>query len=113
MHRGALADLGALIDAENAAILAGAFSQIAALSQRKAALVEQALSRPPPAAEIAQLAHKIQHNQRLLQAAIKGVGAAQARLAALRDVRDGLQIYDRSGQFANLPAPRPELEKKA
>jgi hypothetical protein len=113
MRSGPTTDLCALIDTENAAILRGDFAAIDALSKRKATLVSALSRQPITADDIGMIKTKIVRNQVLLRAAIQGVTAARTRLAALRDVRDGLQVYDRSGQFANLPKPRPDLEKKA
>ncbi len=106
-------DLVALLDRENAAIIAGDYATLDELAIAKQQLFDALSGTPIPKAELRVIAAKLDKNQMLLAAAIKGIGAARSRLAALRAVRDGLQVYDRSGHFATTPLTRPELVKKA
>lgn len=113
MRETAVIDLAALLDSENAAIIAGDYAALDALAPRKLQLFDALTGLQIPKADLRMIAGKLANNQSLLAAAIKGIGAARSRLAALRAVRDGLQVYDRSGQFASTPLIRPELVKKA
>ena len=106
-------DLRQLLDAENAAIINGDFHVLDSLAADKSALFQRLHDADIRQTDLRRIARDIQKNQTLLGAAITGVAAARARILALRDVRHGLQVYDHTGQFANLPVARSVLLKKA
>lgn len=113
MRDDVISDLAALLDRENAAIIAGDYATLDALAARKQLLFDTLTGIAFAEPDLRVISGKLARNQSLLAAAIKGIAAARSRLAALRAVRDGLQVYDQSGQFATTPLTRPELVKKA
>lgn len=106
-------DLAALLEAEADAILAGQYTVLDDLAARKTALFDALQRVPPPPDDLRRIARLLARNRAILAAAIRGIGAARVRLADMRAVRDGLQVYDRSGHFAPAPVTRPDLVKKA
>lgn len=102
-----------LLAAEKTAITCGDYPALDQLAPRKSALfarLDKAVLTP---VEARALAACLAQNQRLLAAAVQGIKAAQDRLAALRQVRDGLQVYDQTGQFTCPAIHRPDLVKRA
>ncbi|WP_245541138.1 flagellar protein FlgN [Yoonia vestfoldensis] len=108
-----MADLVALLETETAAIIAGEYAVLDDLAGRKQDLLTHLQHIPTATGDLQTIGRLLARNQSLLAAAIKGISAARVRLAALQAVRDGLQVYDQSGQFAVAPVSRPELVKKA
>lgn len=113
MHDNTLQDFRLLLSAENTAIIQGDYHVLDTLAARKLQLFLRLQDADMSINTWEQLARDMRQNQVLLGAAIKGVTAAHERIRALHDVRCGLQVYDRTGQFADLPVTRPELSKKA
>lgn len=105
--------VAALLVQERTAIRTADFEGLAALSDEKTRLFDALPKSNATRRDLAEIKRQIDENQTLLSAAISGVAAAQDRLAAVRHVRDGLTIYDQSGQMAKVNAARPGLEKKA
>jgi flagellar biosynthesis/type III secretory pathway chaperone len=106
-------DLLTLLEQENLAIIAGDYPALDLLADRKQALFEALPSLRLSQDDLRAISGSLVRNKSLLAAAIKGIAAARTRLAALRAVREGLQVYDRSGQFATAPLTRPDHVKKA
>ncbi|WP_341367508.1 hypothetical protein [Yoonia sp. BS5-3] len=102
-----------LLDRERSAIRTADFDALGAISDEKVALFDSLATSGASRQNLAQIKRKVDENQTLLSAAISGVAAAQDRLSAVRHVREGLSIYDKSGQMAKVPTTRPGLEKKA
>ncbi|MBQ2261879.1 MAG: flagellar protein FlgN [Loktanella sp.] len=108
-----LTELLTLLNAETFAITQGDYAVLDDLVARKLALFELLQQARATPQDLRLVSDHLAQNQLLLEAARKGIGAASDRLSALRKVRDGLQVYDQSGQFAQPPIARPELVKKA
>lgn len=102
-----------LLRLERLAIISGAYEQVNNLSKRKSDLLSGLRRSRNSAETLKRIAAAIEHNQVLLAAAIKGIGAARDRLNALSKVKDTLSVYDKSGQMAQVPFAKPGLEKKA
>lgn len=113
MREPMVSELLTLLEAESKAILAGQYTDIDDLAARKIDLFGALQRQPPPTDDLRRVSELLSRNQAMLAAAIRGIGAARVRLAALRAVRDGLQVYDQSGRFAAAPVTRPDLVKKA
>jgi len=107
------AQMTALLDRERTAIRTADFEKLAGLADEKAMLFDVLPNSQTSQSDLAQIKRQIEENQTLLSAAISGVAAAQDRLKAVRHVREGLSIYDQSGQIAKVQSPRPGMEKKA
>lgn len=107
------AALQSLLEAEKSAILRADYDALGPISEAKENLLGQLSPRAEKASALRDIRSQIETNQALLQAAIKGVAAAKARVAALQHVRDELGIYDRSGRIAKVASRSSALEKKA
>ncbi len=105
--------LDALLDAEKAAILSANYDALGPIEESKERLLGQLSPSDNQAATLHRIKSGIEANQALLRAAIKGVAAARARVAALQHVRDEFSIYDQSGRIAKVANRSGTLEKKA
>ena len=103
----------ALLDQERVAIRTADFDGLAVIADEKGALFNALPDSGATRAELTLIKQRIDANQTLLSAAISGVTAAQDRLTAVRHVRDGLSVYNQSGQMDKVKTPRPGMEKKA
>ncbi len=89
------------------------FEPLGGLLQQKEDLITQ-LSRMTVATKLMRpIRAKMDENQALLAAAIKGVAAAGERLAAMQNVQNRLSIYDPSGRRDLVQNHQHSLEKKA
>jgi hypothetical protein len=98
---------------ERTAIRTADFAELDLLAVQKFDLFEALPRSGTSESDLVQIKTKLIENQTLLSAAISGVAAAQDRIAALRNVREGLSVYDQSGQIAKVTTRRPGVEKKA
>ncbi|PJI86131.1 hypothetical protein BC777_2489 [Yoonia maricola] len=89
------------------------FEPLGALLQRKEDLLGQLTKSKPDTYTLRPLRQKMDENQSLLAAAIKGVAAAGDRLEALSDVQKGLRVYDPSGRAELVQNHHRSVEKKA
>ncbi|WP_223274919.1 flagellar biosynthesis protein FlgN [Tateyamaria sp. syn59] len=108
-------ELDDLLDAERTALLAGNLDEVKRLFERKTNLVET-LSRLESAetAGFAELRHKVERNQDLLQSATEGVKSVARRLSAIRRVRESLETYDARGRRKKVDVKTTTtLEKRA
>ena len=107
------AQLLALLDAERAAILEGAFDTLAAQAQHKEDLFDAVASEArPDQSHLRLLGARVSRNQELLQAAMAGVRDVQARMAALNAAHSTLNTYDRSGQHSQIARRQGKFEHK-
>jgi hypothetical protein len=88
--------LAALLDAVHAALRAGDFAALPALTTRVAAIDAQGLPQAPDA--LRALARALRRNDACLQASARGLRAARRRLGEIAAARQGLQTYSRDGQ---------------
>lgn len=98
--------------AEQSALVSGQYEVLDTLLPQKQTIFDT-LDRPFDMRDGQKIAGLLAQNERLLAAAIKGFRAARDRIDVVRKVRDGLQVYDQSGQFAAPSLQRPDLVKKA
>ena len=102
-----------LLAEERAALRVGDLTVLPDLADRKSRLSQELAVTPPDRAAAARIAKALARNARLLAASRDGIRAAQARLAALKDVRSGLSLYTARGDRTTV-AQRPDsLEHKA
>lgn len=105
--------LEAILTEEAAMIRRADFSQIDRLIADKSRLAGQiGRSRPAPGA-LERVRRLAERNAILLQAAMQGLRAAQARLSALTNAGAGLRTYDASGDARSVTGHAPSLERKA
>ncbi|MEJ6396348.1 hypothetical protein [Yoonia sp. 208BN28-4] len=106
-------DVTTLLTAERQAILLGDFEAVLALSVAKENLISQIETSKLPANDLARHLGRLQDNQTLLAAAMKGIASAQTRLKELTNVRDGLTVYHHNGRTDRIANCRPAFERKA
>lgn len=97
---------------ERAAILAGDFKEIDDLYSFKETIFKNLALLQLSGNELATIQDALEKNQQLLRASIEGISSAKARLSALREVREGLRVYDQSGQFADVSNVQNEINKR-
>lgn len=110
-----IAALRALTVEEARAVRQGAFALLPELGVRKAALVERLrqVTDTGDAQDLSRLRAASEINGRLLQAALRGIGAAQARLAAIRQAGMRLNTYDNRGRAQSVSFAAGQVERRA
>jgi len=101
------------LDLERQALISADFETLGRLLQQKEHLLGQLAKSKPAHAVLRPIRQKMDENQTLLGAAIKGVAAACDRLQALQNVQNNLSIYDHSGRVELVQKHPHNLEKKA
>jgi len=96
-------------------LLDGHFDLLPAMSTRQAQLVAKlaasGLDRPGiSAARIRTLESLAKRNERLLQAAIRGMHSATQRRAEVLSAHRSCQAYDREGRAVTIELHEPEIE---
>jgi tRNA A37 N6-isopentenylltransferase MiaA len=92
-------ELDALLDRERHALVEGDLQFLGKMLAQKENLIERISA--VDTFEQRQLTHvhkKATRNQELLNSALEGIRAVAIRMADLRRVRQGLEIYDKSGR---------------
>lgn len=104
-----------ILDRERAALLSGQLDVVQRLALEKDALGAQANPAGfPAAAQVKRLKEKADGNQRLLDAALKGVRAVAQRLQSFGKERADLNTYGRDGARQSTGTPgRSSFEKRA
>ncbi len=105
--------LDQVLDLEKQALISANFDPLGDLLQQKEMLLAQLAAAKPAADALRPARRKMDENQALLAAAIKGVAAAGERLEALNSVQKGLRVYDPNGRVDLAPQHNKSLEKKA
>ncbi|MEX0302892.1 MAG: flagellar biosynthesis protein FlgN [Leisingera sp.] len=108
-------ELDQILDQERSALMAGDLGKLEDLLAKK----EKAIGKLNEVSELereslAQVQTKVSRNQQLLDSAMDGIRAVAARMAELRRIRKGLDVYDQAGRrtrFGTRGAAR--LEKRA
>lgn len=112
---GPLDELDALLDAEREHLLTGRLTALADLLASKEILIERVLEMGSLAtSQGTAIQTKLARNQLLLDRAAQGIRTVAARLAALRQVRERLDIYNAQGKRSSVPAPvAAKVERRA
>lgn len=105
-------NLRSVLKEERKAIISADFSEIDTLSNIKQALFENFDTGLTNVEELREIRDELVRNQLLLQASIKGVASARARLNALREVREELRVYDQSGRFSPVSTDSQGIVKR-
>jgi hypothetical protein len=115
MTRTEIEQLTALMDEERAKLLRGDLRGVTVLTPQKERLAARLAGGTAPAdpGALAELGRAARRNAALLAAAIGGVKAARARLAAARHGAGALDIYDQSGQRQKVGAGPARVERRA
>jgi flagellar biosynthesis/type III secretory pathway chaperone len=91
-------ELDKILDQERSALVRGELNQIQELLTRKEAIIARlneigSLERADLAVQT-----KVSRNQELLNSAMEGIRSVATRMAELRRVKKGLDVYDRAGR---------------
>lgn len=92
---------------------AGRLQQVAAFTNQKLQLESEIFSMRLSARDVARIKAAAEKNTELLAAALRGIRTAQDRLAALRSVREGSNVYTQSGGLEAMQSSPCSLERKA
>lgn len=103
----------AILASERVAIRTADFAELDILAAEKYALFDALPTSRAEPTDLIAIKACLAENQTLLGAAISGISEAQSRIVAMRQVRDGLSVYNQTGQMAKVQTGRPEMEKKA
>jgi len=108
-------ELDEILDQERSALVRGELDKIEELLARKEPIIAQlntidSLER----AALAQVQTKVSRNQELLNSAMEGIRSVATRMAELRRVKKGLDVYDRAGRKARYGTTMGQrLEKRS
>lgn len=113
-NRGLIEQLEALLERERQMLLSGNLDALPELVDEKETLISALASAEPAAADLEQAQDRMIHNQALLESAMQGIRSVAERMRELRNVRNGLQTYDRTGRRQRISGNyAPKLEKRA
>ncbi|MBY6066438.1 flagellar biosynthesis protein FlgN [Leisingera aquaemixtae] len=108
-------ELDNILDRERVALMAGDLSKLEELLAKKEKVISKLNSVTELEREALELVQtKLSRNQQLLDSAMEGIRSVAARMAELRRIRRGLDVYDQSGRrnrFGTRGATK--LEKRA
>lgn len=114
-HEQTVSDLQDLIEEERHAVLRGDLDHVARVFDRKSALID-ALNGTQGGGgpDLGELRSRIERNQTLLEAAMRGARTAADRLKRMRRSRETLTLYDARGRSVDHPAlGHPTFERRA
>ena len=107
-----LDDLVDMLRLEREMIRSGDFGALNALAERKESLLRDLVGAPVTGLE--RIRAMAEENQRILNAALKGVRAAQRRWQMIRDASKALNSYDPQGRARTIrPDGTGSLERRA
>lgn len=104
-----------LLDQERKVILNGPLAELAALVERREALLGELLAeeRTLPEAFLAAVKARAERNSRLILASIAGVKSAAAQIAQIDGARDSLRTYSPDGAPVEVTQTRITRDKRA
>ena len=107
-------ELDEILDQERQALVRGELEKIESLLARKESIIGQLNAfEELERAELSKVQSKVSRNQELLNSAMQGIRSVAARMAELRRVKKGLDVYDRSGRKARYGTTMGQrLEKR-
>lgn len=101
-----------LFEEERAALRTGAIEKISKIGAQRDAILADLEQMKLSRAQAETLKEKAGQNAKLLAAALAGIKDAQARLAALEEIRTGLNVYTATGDRATLARETGHLRHK-
>jgi flagellar biosynthesis/type III secretory pathway chaperone len=106
--------LAQLLAEERACLLSGDLAALPRLILAKERLLELVQGASAPPAEVLdRLKAAAERNQALLDAALRGVQAARARLETVRNGGPALNTYDAAGRSSTVGGRGPSVERRA
>lgn len=108
-------DLDQILDRERRALMTGDLGKLEDLLAKKENIIAKLNAASDLEREALEPVHnKMSRNQHLLDSAMEGIRAVAARMAELRRIRKGLDVYDKKGQRARFGTRgSTNLEKRA
>lgn len=108
-------ELDAILDEERAALLEGDLKKVEAILARKELAIEGLNSFSDLERQtLSHVQNKVTRNQDLLESAMEGIRSVAARMAELRRVRKGLEVYDSAGRRTRFGTRADQkLERRA
>lgn len=108
-------DLDSILDQERQALVKGDLNKLSELLTKKEDLINDLNTITDLEREsLAQVHDKVSRNQVLLDSAMEGIRAVATRMAELRRVRKGLDVYDQAGRRTRFSTRGSvSLEKRA
>lgn len=108
-------DLDQILDRERTALMEGDLGKLEDLYAKKEKIIGKLNADPDlEQGTLAQVQTKVARNQDLLESAMDGIRAVAARMAELRRIRKGLDVYDQAGRRTRYGTRNlGKLEKKA
>jgi hypothetical protein len=104
-----------LLDQERKVILNGPLTELAALVERREALIAELMAeeRELPQAFIVAVKARAERNGQLILASIEGVKSAVAQIARIDEARDRLRTYSADGAPVEVTPPKVTRDKRA
>lgn len=112
MHNPDIHAVMSLLSAEQEALREGAFEKVAEIGQHKEAILSDLGQLKLTRDQAKQLQREADRTAKMLAAALSGVKDAQARLAALQDIKAGLSVYTAGGARETVAPSASGLEHK-
>ncbi|KPD14302.1 flagellar export chaperone FlgN [Phaeobacter sp. 11ANDIMAR09] len=108
-------ELDEILDQERSALVRGELDKIEELLARKETIIARLNTIDSLEREaLAQVQTKVSRNQELLNSAMEGIRSVATRMAELRRVKKGLDVYDRAGRKARYGTTMGQrLEKRS
>ncbi|MEP2717363.1 flagellar biosynthesis protein FlgN [Pseudophaeobacter sp.] len=108
-------ELDDILDQERSALVRGELEQIEVLLARKESVIAQLNTIDTLEREaLSQVQTKVSRNQELLNSAMDGIRSVATRMAELRRVKKGLDVYDSAGRKARYGTTTGQrLEKRS
>ena len=113
MKRDDITNLQDILKLERNALLHGHYDALTEITKSKQAVLMKLDQDRHQSASLEVVKSLISENQRLTAAALRGISVAKERIATLKQIRDGLTIYDPSGKVSMVKTQCATFEKKA
>ncbi len=101
------------LDKERMAILTGSLGNMERIAKEKERLLDKGALQTPDRKTLDRIRRKVERNQTLLAAAIRGIRAVSLRMEILRNGPGDLNTYDKTGQRKTLGGPQGNLHRRA
>lgn len=101
------------LDKERRAILGGLLKDMSRIAKEKERLLDKENFRTPDRKTLDRIRRKVERNQTLLAAAIRGIRTVSIRMETLRNGPGELNTYDKTGQRKTLGGQQRNLQRRA
>lgn len=101
------------LEKERRAILSGSLGSMERIAKEKERLLDKGGLQAPDRKTLDRVRRKVERNQNLLAAAIRGIRAVSSRMEILRNGPGELNTYDKTGRRKTLGGPQGNLHRRA